>query len=74
MNATDRYSMVVEWSDEDGVYVVSLPEWGRFARTHGATHEEAVRAGREVLELLVEDARACGQELPPPRVYATPAV
>ncbi len=64
-----RYSMVIEWSDEDQVYVVSFPEWGDLAHTHGATYDEAVRNGREVLELLMSGARAQGDPLPQPRVY-----
>ena len=69
MREVHHYSMVFEWSDVDGVYVVSLPEWGPGARTHGATYDEAVRNGQEVLAMLVERAREQGKALPPPRVY-----
>lgn len=69
-----RYSMIVQWSDRDKVYVVSLPEWeqqgGVHGHTHGATHVEAVRMGEELLELLVESAVTNGEALPEPRVYA----
>src|SRR5688572_2184990 len=44
-----RYSMVIHWSDEDGVFLVTLPEFGD-ARTHGETYEEAVRMGKELIE------------------------
>ena len=43
-----RYSMVIEWSDEDTLYIVSFPEWeaeGYISHTHGATYEEAAEAG-----------------------------
>ncbi len=30
-----HYSMLIQWSEEDQVFVVSLPEFGRFAKTHG---------------------------------------
>lgn len=46
--------MLIQWSDEDQVYVVSLPEFGPYAKTHGDTYEEAARMGQEVLELLME--------------------
>src|SRR5438105_3375636 len=49
--------MTIQWSDEDGLYIVSFPEWeaaGHIAHTHGATYEEAVGNGREGLELLIE--------------------
>ena len=65
-----HYSMIIEWSDEDAVYVVSLPEWGSGARTHGASYEEAVRNGREVLAMLMEYALEQNQALPPARVFA----
>jgi predicted RNase H-like HicB family nuclease len=70
MTEQPRYSMLIEWSDEDQVYVVSLPEWGTYAQTHGATYEEAVTHGQEVLELLIASARAEGEPLPAPRVFA----
>lgn len=65
-----HYSMVIEWSDEDDVFVVSLPEWGKYAQTHGASYDEAVRSGQEVLQLLIESARSGGESLPAPRVFA----
>lgn len=70
-----RYSMVIEWSDRDQVYIVSLPEWkqegGLRTHTHGATYEEAVCMGEELLDLLVEGALAHGEPLPEPKVYAS---
>jgi predicted RNase H-like HicB family nuclease len=66
---TNRYSMVIRWSEEDQVFVVSLPEFGNYAQTHGETYEEAAQSGREVLELLVESFQAKGQALPSPCLY-----
>lgn len=59
-----RYSMLIQWSDEDEAYIVSLPEFGPYARTHGSTYEEAAKNGREVLELLVESCLEDGEPLP----------
>ena len=70
MNEEPHYSMVIQWSDEDEVYVVSLPEWGKYAQTHGTTYDEAVRSGREVLQMLIDSARTEGAPLPEPRVFA----
>jgi antitoxin HicB len=61
--------MVIEWSEEDQVFVVSFPEWGKYAHTHGATYDEAVHQGQEVLELLIADTRKQGKPLPLPRKY-----
>ncbi|BAU10746.1 hypothetical protein LEP3755_12380 [Leptolyngbya sp. NIES-3755] len=62
-----HYSIVIQWSDEDQKYVVSLPEFGPYAHTHGETYEEAVQHAQEVLELLIEDYQARGIDLPEPR-------
>jgi len=64
--------MIIQWSEEDGVYIVTFPEWeaaGHIVHTHGTTHEEAVSQGREALELLVESAMVVGTELPLPRTF-----
>ena len=69
---TNRYDMLIRWSEEDQVFIVSLPEFGNYAQTHGDTYEGAARSGREVLELLVESYEADGQALPPPCLYEDP--
>jgi predicted RNase H-like HicB family nuclease len=56
--------MVILWSEEDRCYVVTLPAWQN-VRTHGATPEEAVHNGREVLTMLIESARRHGEPIPP---------
>lgn len=61
-----RYTIVIQWSDEDQKYVVSLPEFGSYAHTHGETYEEALQHGQEVLDLLIEDYAARGKALPQP--------
>ena len=68
-----HYSMTIEWSDEDGLYIVSLPEWGPFALTHGATYAEAAEMGREALALLILGARHDGSPLPAPRLFGRDA-
>jgi antitoxin HicB len=52
-----KYSMVIQWSDEDQVYVMSLPEWeavGHRGHVHGKTYTEAVQQGEELIENLIE--------------------
>jgi predicted RNase H-like HicB family nuclease len=61
--------MLIQWSDEDGAYVVSLPEFGPYSRTHGTTYEEAAKNGQEVLELLLESYEAEGRSLPSPSKF-----
>ncbi|MDP9368484.1 MAG: type II toxin-antitoxin system HicB family antitoxin [Chloroflexota bacterium] len=73
MSAPLRYSMTIQWSDDDAAYLVTLPEWdGRVLNpvTHGITYEDAVRNGQEALAALIEAARARGEALPEPQVFA----
>lgn len=60
--------MVIQWSDEDGVFVVSLPEF-HHCKTHGLTYEEAAKNGRKVIDLLVESYMEDGKTLPRPMKY-----
>lgn len=49
-----HYSMLIEWSEEDQAFLVTLPEWVNrviMPVTHGSTYGEAVQHGQEVLEL-----------------------
>ena len=74
MSTSDRehlhYSMVIQWSDEDQAYMLSIPEFpGNF--THGKTYEEAVKQGRDLIESLIMWAEQDGKPLPEPRVFDT---
>jgi predicted RNase H-like HicB family nuclease len=60
------YSIFIQWSEEDQKYVVSLPEFGPYAHTHGETYAEALKHGEEVLELLIEEYQEQGRPLPQP--------
>ncbi|MBV9281581.1 MAG: type II toxin-antitoxin system HicB family antitoxin [Chloroflexi bacterium] len=76
MNERPRYSMVIEWSEEDEAYLVTLPEWADrvlMPATHGASYEEAVKHGQEVLTMLVEGARERNESLPAPHTFAESA-
>jgi predicted RNase H-like HicB family nuclease len=69
---TCHYSMLIQWSEEDQVYVVTLPEFDG-NKTHGDSYEEAARHGHEVLELLIETYQAEGWPLPQPSLFSMPA-
>ena len=67
-----QYSMLIEWSEQDQAYLVTLPEWAQqvyMPATHGDTSDEEVKNGKEVLEMLINDAKKHGESLPPPRIY-----
>jgi len=68
-----HYSMVIEWSEEDQAFLVTLPEWADrviMPVTHGSTYGEAVQNGQEVLEMLVDNATQDGETPPPPKTHA----
>lgn len=62
-----HYTIIIQWSEEDKCFVVSLPEWGEFCHTHGETYEEAFKNAQEVLEMLIESSLEDGQALPEPQ-------
>jgi predicted RNase H-like HicB family nuclease len=61
-----QYSILIQWSNEDQKYIVSLPEFGPYAHTHGNSYEEALKNAQEVLELLIEDYQEQNKPLPKP--------
>lgn len=63
-----KYSILIQWSEPDGAYIASLPEWGEYARTHGQTLEAALENAQEVLEDLVYGYEQTGKPLPTPKV------
>lgn len=63
-----HYTVVIQWSDEDGCYLIHLPEFpAQLFHTHGKTYEEALQNAQEVLELLVEEYQEDGKPLPQPK-------
>lgn len=70
-----HYSMLIRWSDEDQLFLVSLPEWegalGNWdSATHGDTYEAAAANGHEVLTMLIEHRLESRRRLPEPQVFA----
>jgi predicted RNase H-like HicB family nuclease len=63
-----RYSMIIEWSDEDNAFIVTVPELSG-CRTHGATYEEAVRQGQEAIETWLDAVKAWGRPIPAPKTF-----
>ena len=59
-----RYAMVIEWSDEDQLFLVSIPDFPG-AHTHGRTRAEAAEMGEEVITLLLD-----GEVSPPPARFS----
>jgi predicted RNase H-like HicB family nuclease len=66
--------MLIQWSDEDDCFVVSLPKWGEFCHIHGDSYEEAVKNGQELLNFLIESALESQEELPNPQTFSSLSV
>lgn len=64
-----KYTVVIQWSEEDNCFVVLLPEFDDVMQpvTHGETYEEAIQNAQEVIELLVETYQEEGKPLPTPK-------
>jgi antitoxin HicB len=70
-NQRPHYSMVIQWSDEDQAYIVTIPEFpGNL--THGDTYEEAVKQGEDLIESLILWTLQDGKPLPQPRMFVMP--
>ncbi len=63
--AEQRYTVLIEWSEEDQAYVVSFPEFPTL-HTHGATRREALENAEQVLDMAAEVAARHRQSLPRP--------
>ncbi len=62
---TPRYCVIIQWSDEDAAFIVTLPEFGS-CQTRGLSYQEAAKNGEEILELLIDSYREDGKPLPAP--------
>lgn len=63
----NRYSMMIQWSDEDQLFLVTIPEFADkvvMPCTHGKTREEAIHNGEEVIEIYLEAWQAEGEIIP----------
>ncbi len=64
-----RYSMMIPWSDEDQLFLVTIPEFADrvvMPCTHGKTREEGIHQGEQVIEMYLEAWQEEGQSIPKP--------
>jgi antitoxin HicB len=68
-----QYTILIQWSDEDNCFVVSLPDFTDIMQpcTHGETYIEAIQNAQEVLEMLVESALKNRNPLPKRQRFQT---
>jgi antitoxin HicB len=68
--SSPKYTIIIQWSEEDDCYVASLPEWGPYCKAYGDSYEDAAKQAHEVLDLLMEDET--GLSPLPPRPQPEP--
>ena len=62
----NRYSIIVFWSEEDGVWIADAPDL-KSCSAFGATPEEAVTELRVAMDAWLEAAREAGLPIPQAR-------
>jgi antitoxin HicB len=62
-----HYTMLIEWSEQDQLHIVTLPEFD--CKTHGQTYTEAAKNGEKVLEMILKDLTLDNQLPPTPQHY-----
>lgn len=65
-----RYTMVIAWSDEDGVFVVRFPDAPGVV-THGETLAEAASQGEDAIITWLTARRDAGLPVPAPKHSAS---
>lgn len=60
-----RYSIVIYWSDEDGVFVADIPELPG-CMAHGDTRDSALAEAQAAIGYWLEAAGDIGRPIPPP--------
>ena len=61
-----KYEIVIYWSNEDGAFVVEVPELPG-CMAHEDTQESALKAVGEAVELWLDTAREFGDPIPEPK-------
>ncbi|GER86524.1 HicB family protein [Dictyobacter vulcani] len=65
-----RYSMNIQWSEEDQVYIVTVSELPG-CKTHGKTYVKAVKKGQDAIESWIEANKAWERPIPAPNIIMT---
>ena len=66
-----RYSMNVQWSEADQLFLVTIPEFADLVVmpcTHGETCEQAIHNGEEVIEMYLEAWQVESESIPEPKI------
>ena len=61
-----KYEIILFWSDEDGRFVVEVPELPG-CMADGETYEQAVQNAQIIISEWIETAKCLGREIPEPK-------
>lgn len=61
--AEPRYELIIFWSEEDGAFIVEVPELPG-CMADGATYAEAVANAEVIIGEWIETAKALGRDIP----------
>lgn len=73
MKLADKYEIRIVWSERDGDFVANVPELG-YVSTDGPTHEKALKAARELIDIILADYEEDGQAPPEPKGFVVPDI
>jgi len=65
-----KYSMTIEWSEEDRLFLVTIPEFSDLVEmpcTYGRNRTKAIKNGEEVIEMYLEAWKEEGTAIPKPK-------
>ena len=61
-----RYELIINWSEDDGGFVVEVPEL-HGCMADGETYQQAVSNAQQVIEEWIDTARELGRPVPEPK-------
>ena len=61
-----KYEIILFWSDEDGRFVVEVPELPG-CMADGETYEQAIQNTQIIISEWIETAKSLGREIPDPK-------
>jgi predicted RNase H-like HicB family nuclease len=59
----NKYESIIYWDQEDGIFVVEVPELAG-CKAHGTTKREALESAEQAVALWLETAKSQGREIP----------
>ena len=70
MIEAEKYSILIQWSEEDNCYVTSVPDLPG-CMSDGKTPEEAIKNTQVIISEWIETAQELGRAIPQPHFSMT---